>query len=97
MYYGYEIGTFHELIDEDDSFYPCAQIEEARPFLDKYVLLDEAKTRLELYVLTQIALYADALRNKNLINQNIPNELLYRFRRLSEKKIEILNKVLMFS
>ena len=71
MLYGYEIGTFHELYNEDNSFYVYAQIENARPFLELYVSLDEAKTRIETYILTQIALYADALRNRNLINQNI--------------------------
>lgn len=90
--YGYEIGTFSELCSEDDSYYPYSQIEKTRPFLEKYVTLDEAKTRIETYVLTQIALYKDALNNKNIINQNIPNELLYRFRRLSENGIEKLRK-----
>ena len=89
MRYGYQIGTFHELCD-DNSCYPYNRIEEIRPFLERYVSLDEAKTRLETYVLTQIALYSDALRNKNLINQNIPNDLRYRFRRLSGKSFDIL-------
>lgn len=92
MKHGYAIGTFHELVDEDSTYYPYSQIETARPFLERYILLDEAKTRLETYVLTQIALYADALRNKNLINQNIPNDLRYRYRRLSEKSLEKLRK-----
>lgn len=92
MLHGYEIGTFHELCDDDHSYYPYRQIEMIRPFLERYVTLDEAKTRLETYVLTQIALYLDALRNKNLINQNIPNDLKYRFRRLSEKGLDKLRK-----
>ncbi len=92
MLYGYEIGTFHELYNEDNSFYVYAQIENARPFLELYVSLDEAKTRIETYILTQIALYADALRNRNLINQNIPNDLKYRFRRLNEKSLDKLRR-----
>ena len=50
------------------------------------------KTRIETFVLTQIALYKDALRNRNLINQNIPNDLKYRYRRLSEKSLEKLRQ-----
>ena len=56
-----------------------------KPFLEKYVSFDEAKTHIEYYILSQLALYADSLRHKNILNQNIPNELLYRFRRLSDK------------
>lgn len=92
MDYGYEIGTLHELRDEENSSYVYGQINNMRSFLEKYISLEGEYTRKEMYVLTQIALYADALRNKNLINQNIPNDLKYRYRCLSEKSLENLRK-----
>ena len=84
--HGYEIGTLHELYsDTDPGYYAMSQLEKIKPFLEKYVSFDEAKTHIEYYILSQLALYADSLRHKNILNQNIPNELLYRFRRLSDK------------
>lgn len=47
-------------------------------FLEKYVSFDEAKSPWDYSVLTEIALYLDALTCKNLLNQNIPNSIDYR-------------------
>ena len=86
MRHGYEIGTLHELYsDTDPGYYAMSQLEMIKPFLGRYVSFDEAKTRIEYYILSQLALYADSLRHKNILNQNIPNELQYRFRRLGDK------------
>lgn len=91
--HGYEIGTLHELYSDNDSgYYAMSQLERIKPFLERYVLFDEAKTHLEYYILSQLALYADSLRHKNILNQNIPNEMQYRFRRLSDKEWDNLHQ-----
>lgn len=84
--HGYEIGVLHELYsDTDPGYYAMSQLEKIKPFLGRYVSFDEAKTHIEYYILSQLALYIDSLRHKNILNQNIPNELQYRFRRLGDK------------
>lgn len=91
--YGYELSKAYELLsDSASSYYAQTVLETARPFLEQYVCLDESNSNLEYYVLIQLAQYADCLRNKNLLNQNIPNELLYRFRRLKSSGWEKLHR-----
>ena len=92
MRYGYEIEKCQELVDDDYSSYAYDRINDIRPFFERYVLLDEAKTRIETFVLTQVALYANALENDNLINKNIPNDLQHRYKLLCEEEIEELRK-----
>ena len=92
--HGYEIGTLHELCSEiDPGYYAMGQLEKIKPFLERYVSFEEATTKIEYYILSQLALYADSLRNKNVLNQNIPNELQYRFRRLGDKGWDKLHQV----
>lgn len=91
--HGYALKTAHELLDGDSThYYVYGQLETARPFLEKYVDLREADNDKKYYVLVRLALYADCLRNKNFLNQNIPNDLLYRFRRLGEEGWNRLHK-----
>ena len=48
----YEIGTLHELYsDTDPGYYAMSQLEKIKPFLEKYVSFDEAKTHIEYYIL----------------------------------------------
>lgn len=91
--HGHALKTACELIEHYGTpYYAYGVLETARPFLEKYVDLSEAITDEKYYVLTRLALYADCLRNKNLLNQNIPNDLRYRFRRLSENSWEKLHQ-----
>ena len=92
--YNYEIGTLHKLCDKNDSGqYAMLQLKRMMPYLERYVSFDEATTNIEYYILSQIALYADSLRYKNNLNRNIPNDLKYRVRRLSEKGWEKLHRM----
>ena len=91
--HGYALKTAHELMDGDSThYYVHGQLKTAWPFLEKYVDLSEADSDKKYYVLVRLALYADCLCNKNLLNQNIPNDLLYRFRRLGEKGWDKLHR-----
>lgn len=60
------------------------QLEEARPFLEKYVSFKGAEGDFKHYALVKLALYLDCLENKCFINKNIPNDLKYRKRLLSD-------------
>lgn len=86
--YGYQLSKISALEDETgyDRFYAMGMLNEVRPFLDQYVSFDEAKTDFDYFALTQLALYADCLSNKNLLNQNIPNDSAYRLKCLSDEE-----------
>ena len=88
--YGYELDKRWELEDPNnfDSYYAMNQIKHAIPFLEKYVSLIEAKRPYDYFILSQLALYLDCLKGNNLLNHNIPNELLYRMRRLTDKQLQ---------
>jgi len=62
------------------------QLEQARSFLEKYVSFEGAKGNFEHYVLVKLALYLDCLENKCLVNWNIPNDLKYRERLLTDEE-----------
>jgi hypothetical protein len=60
------------------------QLNGAKIFLEKYVSFEGATGDFEHYALVKLALYLDCLENKCLINRNIPNDLKYRKRLLSD-------------
>ncbi|RCW62966.1 hypothetical protein [Saliterribacillus persicus] len=62
------------------------QIKEMLPFLERYVSFKGVNDDFEHYVLVQLALYLDSLENKCFLNMNIPNDLKYRERVLSDKE-----------
>ena len=66
------------------------KLDEASIFLGKYVVFRGAKSDYENYALVQLALYLECLENKCSINKNIPNDLKYRRRLLSEDKCKKL-------
>ena len=85
--HGYALHKAYELIDANyATFYITQRLGSVRPFLEQYVVLDEADTNLKYYVLVRLALYADCLDNKNMLNQNIPNELTYRLCKLDSRR-----------
>ncbi len=65
-------------------------LEEALPFLERYVSFEGAQDDFECYALVQVALYLDCLENECLINRNIPNDLKYRRRLLSSDELKEL-------
>lgn len=81
--YGYELEKRDELLT-DSYYYALCQLEHAKPFLEKYITLDEAKEPADYYALTQLALYQASLEEKTLVNRNIPNESDYRIQCLTE-------------
>lgn len=62
------------------------QLKKARIFLDNYVSFEGANGDFEHYALVHLALYLDCLENKCLLNRNIPNDLKYRERLLSDEE-----------
>ncbi|GAA0735337.1 hypothetical protein [Clostridium oceanicum] len=60
------------------------QLEEACPFFEKYVSFENAKGDFECYALVKLALYLECLENNCMINKNVPNDLKYRERLLSD-------------
>ncbi|WP_077701973.1 hypothetical protein [Virgibacillus dokdonensis] len=82
-YLGYDSGY-------NNKQWAYIQLQELRPFLEKYVSFKGVESDFELYALVQLALYLDCLENKCLINRNIPNALKYRERLLSDSEWKIL-------
>lgn len=74
----------------DNKQWAYTQLKQAFIFLEKYVSFQGAKGDFENYVLVEVALYLDSLENKCLINKNIPNDLKYRRRLLSDDELEKL-------
>lgn len=87
--YGYNLGKISYL-SYDASYgnkqWAYIQLEEALAFLEKYVSFEGANSDFESYALVQLALYLDCLENKCSINKNIPNDLKYRRRILSDEE-----------
>jgi hypothetical protein len=90
--YGYNLEKISYLnsdfASEGDKQWAYEQLEDAMPFLEKYVSFEDAERDFEHYALVQSALYLDCLENKCLINKNIPNDLKYRERLLSDEEWE---------
>ncbi|MGL4874352.1 MAG: hypothetical protein ACRC30_06840 [Clostridium sp.] len=88
--YGYNIEKISYLEDgsgDSDKRWAYMQIEKAKNFFEKYITFEEAQSDLEYYALCKLALYLDCLENNCMINKNIPNDLKYREKLLSEKKL----------
>jgi hypothetical protein len=88
--YGYNFEKINYLTY--DSGYSNKQwaytlLNEVLPYLEKYISFQGAKSDFEHYTLVKLALYLDCLENKCLINMNIPNDLKYRKRLLSDAEL----------
>ncbi|MFX4263425.1 hypothetical protein ACOBQJ_14670 [Pelotomaculum propionicicum] len=91
--YGYNLEKISYLsydADYGNKQWAYIQLKEARVFLEKYVSFEGAKGDFEHYALVKLALYLDCLENKCLINKNIPNDLKYRRRLLSDDELKEL-------
>lgn len=73
-----------------DKRWAYQMLEQAKPLFEKYVNFERANGDFENFVLVQIALYFDCLESKCLINKNIPNDLKYRDRLLSDEELSDL-------
>lgn len=95
--YSYSLGKIGDLnYDSGDANKQWAykQLDEMQMFLQRLVSFEDADGDFEHYALVQLALYLDCLENNCLINRNIPNDLEYRTRLLSdeEEKELLFNK-----
>ncbi|MFA9399291.1 MAG: hypothetical protein ACERKV_13635 [Clostridiaceae bacterium] len=70
--------------DCDNKRWAYIQLKKASTFLEKFVSFQDASGDFEHYALVQVALYLDCLENKCTINKNIPNDLEYRMKVLSD-------------
>lgn len=85
--YGYNLEKISYLNYDsgyDNKRWAYIQLGEASIFLERYVSFQGAQGDFEHYALVKLALYLDCLENKCLINKNIPNDLRYRKRLLSD-------------
>ena len=74
--------------DPADKHYARSLLEEAKELINKYVHFTNLESDEETIVLVNLALYLESLSRKSLLNKNIPNELEYREKTLSEEEIE---------
>ncbi|MCM3032842.1 hypothetical protein [Niallia sp. MER 6] len=82
-----KIGYLSRNSGYDNRQWAYTQLDEARVFFEKYVTFEEATGDFEHYVLVNLALYLECLENKSLLNKNLPNELIYRQKLLSDKEL----------
>ncbi|MDD2371637.1 MAG: hypothetical protein PHQ32_06530 [Firmicutes bacterium] len=85
--YGYQLEKIAVLSYSDDPYdideaYSC--IETASSLLEKYVTFENTNCNLEKYILMKIGLYFECLDNKCILNKNIPNDIKYRDKLLTE-------------
>lgn len=92
--YSYAIEKLYYLEDEDyhpfDKDYARRLLESPKELINKYVHFTNMESDEETTVLVALALYFDALENKNLLNKNIPNEEKYRISVLPKEQYDEL-------
>lgn len=92
--YSYAIEKLYYLEDEDyhpfDKDYARRLLESPKELINKYVHFTNTESDEETVVLVALALYFDALENKNLLNKNIPNEEKYRISVLPKEQYDEL-------
>ena len=94
--FGYNVSKIHHLKDDssgDHIYNARICLKELKPFLSKFVDFSGAWDDFEKYTLVQIALYLDCLENKCELNINIPNDLAYREKLLTDAEIIEFNAV----
>ena len=92
--YGYHLSKLYLL--HSISYFEKERIrhllEEIKPIVNKYVVFTNSELEDETLILIQMAIYFAALESKCTLNRNIPNELKYRIRTLSQEEVEELLK-----
>lgn len=76
-----------------DKLYARLMLNEAKVAINKYVVFTNEESDEEICVLVALASYLNSLTFNNVVNSNIPNELTYRERLLTEGEIDELHKV----
>ncbi len=90
--FGYNLGKLYYLEnDYDDPYdknYARQLLNEPKELINQYVHFDNKESNDETIVLITLAQYLESLTRKCLINRNIPNELDYRVKKLSQAQLE---------
>ena len=92
----YNLSKLYYLEKEEynvfDKIYARELLDEMKGFINRYVNFTNQEPDREKVVLVNLVLYLHALENKSELNRNIPNELRYRERLLTEEESLALNK-----
>ena len=92
--YHYNFSKVYYLDDDYYSAYDKAWarmlLDQPKEFLNKYVVFTNEESDREVVILISLARYLHALEQNCTLNKNIPNELLYRDKLLSEEEIASL-------
>ena len=70
-----------------DKIYARDLIKEIIPVLSEYIDITGNEPDVELMVLIDLVLYLDSLKNKSVTNRNIPNDLKYREKLLTDDEL----------
>ena len=87
----YNLSKVHYL-DEDyygdyDKMWARKLLDQPKDFLNKYIVFTNEEPDREVVILVSLAIYLHALEQNCILNRNIPNELSYREKLLSEEEI----------
>lgn len=92
--YHYNFSKVYQLIDGE--FYEKqiarALLEKVKPLINRYVYFSNQESNVETVLLVNVALYLNALEQNGVLNRNIPNDLRFRERLLSEEEIALFRK-----
>ena len=90
--YAYNLEKLHYLDDDyqdpADKHYARRLLEEPKELINMFVHFTNTEPDEETIVLVNLALYLESLSRKSLLNKNIPNELEYRVKTLSEEEFK---------
>lgn len=95
--YSYNLEKTYKLSSNGDYHYFDKQyardlLNLPKELLNKYVSFNNEEPDEEVYVLVNVALYLENLTRKNVINKNIPNDIKYREKLLTQEELDELHK-----
>lgn len=92
--YHYNFSKVYQLIDGDFYERRMARVllEKVKPLINRYVYFSNQESDVETVLLVNVALYLNALEQNCVLNRNIPNELRFRERLLSEEEIALFQE-----
>ena len=95
--YSYNLEKVYTLSSTSDYHYFDKQyardlLGAVKPLINKYVLFANDESDEEVYVLVKLALFLENLTRKSVINRNIPNDIKYREKVLTQEELDELRK-----
>lgn len=95
--YSYNLEKIYTLSGTGDYHYFDKQyardlLGELKPLINKYVSFTNDESDEEVYVLVKLALFLENLTRKTVINRNIPNDIKYREKILTQEEIDELRE-----